>query len=61
MDQMQVAAGGVVRDPEVHKQVVESVLSGVVSLGFTSQGYTESPVKGASGGNTEFLAVFQKH
>lgn len=57
---MQVAAGGVVRDPEVHKQVVESVSSGVIALGFTSQGHMESPIRGASGGNTEFLAVFKK-
>lgn len=58
---VQVATGGVVRDPEVHKQVIESVSSGVVALGFSSEGYIESPIKGASGGNTEFLAVFKKH
>lgn len=58
---MQVAAGGVVRDPEVHKHVVESVSSGIVALGFTSEGHMKSPIKGASGGNTEFLAVFKKH
>lgn len=58
---MQVAAGGVVRDPAVHQQVVDSVSSGIVALGFTSEGCIESPIKGASGGNTEFLAVFKKH
>ena len=58
---MQVAAGGVVRDPDVHKQVIASVSSGVVALGFTAEGHIESPIKGASGGNTEFLAVFNRH
>lgn len=57
----QVAAGGVVRDPAVHQQVIGSVSSGIVALGFTSEGCIESPIRGATGGNTEFLAVFKKH
>ena len=57
---LQVASGGVVRDPKVHKAVIETVCSGIAALGFTSEGHIESPIKGASSGNTEFLAWFQK-
>ncbi|DBB11299.1 TPA: hypothetical protein ACH3X3_006732 [Trebouxia sp. C0006] len=55
-----VASGGVVRDPKVHKAVIETVCSGIAALGFTSEGHIESPIKGASSGNKEFLAWFQK-
>lgn len=57
---VQVASGGVVRDPKVHQQVLESVSSGIAALGFTNEGSIESPIKGATGGNIEFLAVFKK-
>ncbi len=57
---LQVASGGVVRDPKVHKAVIETVCSGIAALGFTSEGHIESPIKGASSGNKEFLAWFQK-
>ena len=57
---LQVASGGVVRDPKVHKAVIDTVCSGIAALGFTSQGHIESPIKGASSGNKEFLAWFQK-
>lgn len=59
-DILQVASGGVVRDPTVHKAVIETVCSGIAALGFTSEGHIESPIKGASSGNKEFLAWFQK-
>ena len=57
---LQVASGGVVRDPKIHQQVLESVSSGIAALGFTNEGSIESPLKGATGGNTEFLAVFKR-
>ena len=56
----QVASGGVIRDTKVHKQVIESVSSGIAGLGYSVEGHVESPIKGASKGNTEFLAVFTK-
>lgn len=57
---LQVSSGGIVRDPKIHQKVIESVTAGIVAAGFTSSGCIESPLKGAAGGNTEFLAHFQR-
>ena len=57
---MQVGAGGVVRDPAVHKAVIESTINAISDLGFISSGWTESPIKGSMKGNTEFLAHFSR-
>jgi len=56
----QVGSGGVVRDPEVHKAVIENIIGALDGYGFDCQGFTESPIKGATGGNTEFLAAFTR-
>lgn len=55
----QVGGGGIVRDPEVHKEVLEKIINGVEAFGFTNEGWIESPIKGAEG-NVEFLACFQR-
>lgn len=55
----QVGSGGIVRDPEVHKEVLERIIDGVESFGFKSMGWIESPLKGAKG-NTEFLVRFDR-
>lgn len=55
---MQVGAGGVVKDARVHKEVIAKVSAGAEALGFIPQGVMESPIKGATSGNTEFLAHF---
>ncbi|GFR41337.1 hypothetical protein Agub_g2022, partial [Astrephomene gubernaculifera] len=54
----QVSAGGVVRDPKVHAEVVARVTGGIAAHGFQLVGVTESPIKGDKSGNTEFLAYF---
>ncbi|GLC45744.1 hypothetical protein PLESTB_000503100 [Pleodorina starrii] len=54
----QVRAGGVVRDPKVHAEVLERVTRGIVAHGYELVGTTESPIKGDRSGNTEFLAYF---
>lgn len=51
----QVGLGGVVRDPEIHVQVIESVREAAESLGFTVVGVILSPLEGPAG-NKEFLA-----
>lgn len=56
----QVGAGGVVRDPAVHAEVIERVVAGLRDLGFQCSGWMESPIKGATSGNTEFLAHFKR-
>ncbi|XP_057517443.1 uncharacterized protein LOC130798466 isoform X5 [Amaranthus tricolor] len=55
----QVGKGGIVKDPEVHKEVLEKIINGVQSYGFISKGWIESPIKGAEG-NTEFLVCFER-
>jgi 23S rRNA (cytidine1920-2'-O)/16S rRNA (cytidine1409-2'-O)-methyltransferase len=50
----EVGKGGVVRDEEKHRQVVERVSLLAESLGLTVRGVTESPILGPKG-NREFL------
>lgn len=38
-------------------KVLEKIINGVESLGFSSKGWIESPLKGADG-NKEFLVYF---
>ncbi|CAG9463117.1 unnamed protein product [Pedinophyceae sp. YPF-701] len=52
----QVGDGGVVRDPAVHQQVLSQVITGIETHGFDCRGWTDSPIRGASKGNKEFLA-----
>jgi 23S rRNA (cytidine1920-2'-O)/16S rRNA (cytidine1409-2'-O)-methyltransferase len=51
----QVGKGGVVRDPEIHDQVVREVLAHAEGLGFSTGGVIPSPLLGPAG-NREFLA-----
>lgn len=54
-----VGKGGVVRDPDVRIQTVQTVLSGAEVLGCTRiAGPIESPITGPAG-NIEYLAAFQ--
>ncbi|EEC67955.1 hypothetical protein OsI_35690 [Oryza sativa Indica Group] len=55
----QVGGGGIVRDPLVHKEVLDRIISGVEQFGFCNKGWIESPIKGAEG-NKEFLACFHR-
>lgn len=50
-----VGKSGVVRDPKVHLEVLETVLSFAGELGYSVQGLTFSPITGGEG-NIEFLA-----
>ncbi|MBF0248270.1 MAG: TlyA family RNA methyltransferase, partial [Alphaproteobacteria bacterium] len=50
-----VGKGGVVREPELHREVCERISAWIDALpGWTVQGLTESPIKGPDG-NSEFL------
>lgn len=51
----QVGKGGVVRDPDIHRRVLEDVLEEAVKHGFRLRGLIPSPVRGADG-NLEFFA-----
>jgi 23S rRNA (cytidine1920-2'-O)/16S rRNA (cytidine1409-2'-O)-methyltransferase len=50
-----VGRGGVVRDPAVHRKVLEDVLRASSAAGFSAAGLIVSPLKGPAG-NIEFLA-----
>jgi 23S rRNA (cytidine1920-2'-O)/16S rRNA (cytidine1409-2'-O)-methyltransferase len=51
----QVGRGGVVKDPAVHRSVLEEVLRSSLQAGFSVEGLMLSPLKGPAG-NIEFLA-----
>lgn len=48
------------RDAAVRDSVVEKVTQAFQARGFRFQGLIESPIKGASSGNIEFLAHFKR-
>lgn len=50
----QVGKGGIVRDPEVHREVLQTAIAFMPTIGLQPAGLTVSPIKGM-GGNTEFL------
>jgi 23S rRNA (cytidine1920-2'-O)/16S rRNA (cytidine1409-2'-O)-methyltransferase len=50
----EIGAGGIVRDDEVRKRVVEEVLASAVALGLDPAGTVESPIAGMEG-NREIL------
>jgi 23S rRNA (cytidine1920-2'-O)/16S rRNA (cytidine1409-2'-O)-methyltransferase len=53
----EVGSGGVVKEPEHHKRVVQHVSDFAETVGLQRQNVIESPIKGAEG-NVEFLALF---
>jgi 23S rRNA (cytidine1920-2'-O)/16S rRNA (cytidine1409-2'-O)-methyltransferase len=54
----EVGSGGVVRDVEKRKRVVEEVNQFAQSIGLENTGVIESPIHGAEG-NVEFLALYR--
>ena len=54
-----VGRGGVVRDPEVHRDVVHRVLDFAVEHSLAPQGLIQSPLRGPKG-NVEFLTWLRK-
>jgi 23S rRNA (cytidine1920-2'-O)/16S rRNA (cytidine1409-2'-O)-methyltransferase len=55
-----VGSGGVVRDPAVHRAVLEEVVAGLAEAGLVVVDVMPSPIHGADG-NVEFLARAVKH
>lgn len=55
----EVGKGGVVRDEEKHREVVENIVSLAEGLGLSVRGVTESPILGPKG-NREFLIYLVK-
>ena len=55
-----VGKGGVVRDPSLHQEVIDEIISFCATLGLESQGITPSPILGPKG-NKEFLIHLISH
>ncbi|KAA0259162.1 TlyA family RNA methyltransferase [Deferribacter autotrophicus] len=53
----QVGKKGVVRNTEVHKDVIKKIIDCAETNGYKLKGLAKSPIKGAKG-NTEYLAYF---
>lgn len=51
----QVSRGGVVRDPELHLAALETAVTSLDTVGIGLRGVIASPVRGAKGGNVEFM------
>ncbi len=56
----EIRRGGIVRDEEVHKKVIEKIKSGMAEFGFEIFDLMESPIKGDKSGNKEFLAIYKR-
>ncbi|MEA3340978.1 MAG: TlyA family rRNA (cytidine-2'-O)-methyltransferase, partial [Chloroflexota bacterium] len=54
----EVRKGGVVRDPDVHRRVLERVLNAAAELGLGLCGLMPSPLRGPAG-NIEFLGWWE--
>lgn len=55
----QVGKNGIVRDPAIHRQVIENVLGYAADSGFSVLDLDHSPVKGTKG-NIEYLVLLKK-
>ncbi len=53
-----MGAGGVVRDETARQQAVDAVVQGLEAVGIKKQGLIQSPIRGAVGGNIEYLGYF---
>lgn len=55
----EVGKGGIVREPEKHRRVIEEVNTSASEFGLVVRGVIDSPIMGAEG-NKEFLALYEK-
>ena len=55
----EVGRGGIIKDEDIHTQVVKKVTEGIALHGFELKGVIDSPILGAAG-NKEFLALFKR-
>jgi len=54
-----VGKHGVVREPEIHREVLQSIVSFAIETGFKVKGLSYSPIKGPEG-NIEYLLYLSK-
>ncbi len=56
----EVGKGGIIKDPAIHKKVIEKIIAACALEGFVCQGVIDSPITGTEG-NKEFLGYFILH
>ncbi len=54
-----VGKGGIIKEDDIHQQVIEQVTEGIKNRGFALEGLITSPLTGMDG-NKEFLAYFKR-
>lgn len=54
-----VGKGGIVRDPEIRRDVLHDVLQALDAIGLGCNGIIESPISGTKG-NIEYIAIFTR-
>ena len=55
----EVGRGGIIKDSDLHQEIIARVVHGITNYGFAQVGVIDSPIEGASG-NKEFLAYFKR-
>lgn len=55
-----ISKGGIVKEDTAHEKVIQKIKTGMSEFGFIMKGIIESPIRGATSGNKEFLAFFTK-
>lgn len=53
-----IGKNGIVRDPKIHQQVIDKIITEIIKYGWIVHGYKASPILGAKG-NKEYLIYFE--
>ena len=56
----EIQKGGVVKDINIHKKIIEDIKEFAASLSLETLGVTTSPIQGAKQGNTEYLIYLRR-
>ena len=56
----EIARGGVVKNDAARQRAVDRVVEGMKAFGYETREVIESPIRGATSGNIEYLALFEK-
>ena len=56
----EIQKGGVVKDINIHKKIIEGIKEYAASLSLETLGVTTSPIQGAKQGNTEYLIYLRR-
>ena len=59
-DRADIEKGGVVKDENIRRKIIEKIEFFAESVGFMSKGITESPIQGAKSKNTEYLIYLKR-